>query len=180
MLGFIFGLNARLGRLHYFLVTIGVAVLMTVICFVMAGQIMRGAANGVPPSIDSIKGSAIVLGIVFMLITLTIQSMRVRDIGWDPVCVIPGWIAILIVDMMLARKFPGLSLGPAHHATAVSAIVNLVFFLSLMFWPSGDDESSLPPTDAPRRQDPAPRGGTNSVAAERLARVSGRLDRQTL
>ena len=180
MLGFIFGLNARLGRLHYFLITIGVAVLMTGICFVIAQQAWQSAANGVPPSIDSIKGPAIVVGIMFVVITLTLQSMRIRDIGWDPVCVIPGWIAILIIDMMVAKKFPGVSLGSEHHGTAVSAIVNLALLLALLFWPSATYESSPPALREPRRPDPAPRGGTNSVAAERLARVSGGFGRRAV
>jgi uncharacterized membrane protein YhaH (DUF805 family) len=178
MLGFMFGLNARLGRLHYFLVTIGVAFLMTGICFVLARQTWQSAANGAPLSIDSLKGPAIVIGIIFMLITLTLQSMRIRDIGWDPVCVIPGWIAILIIDMMIARKFPAWSLGDEHHSTAISAIVNLVLFLAMLFWPSASYESSPPALDEPRRPDPAPRRGLNSVAAERLARASGGFGRR--
>jgi hypothetical protein len=36
MLGFLFGFNARLGRLHYFLSTIGLAVVMTAVCFAIA------------------------------------------------------------------------------------------------------------------------------------------------
>jgi uncharacterized membrane protein YhaH (DUF805 family) len=178
MLGFIFGLNARLGRLHYFLITIGVAVLMTGICFVIARQIFQGAANGVPPSIDSFKGPALVVGIVFMAITLTLQSMRIRDIGWDPVCVIPGWVAILIIDMMVAKKFPGLSLGAEHHSTAVSALVNLGLMLALLFWPSADEDSSTPTLGEPRRPVPAARGAANSVAAERIARASGEFGRR--
>jgi uncharacterized membrane protein YhaH (DUF805 family) len=178
MLGFIFGLNARLGRLQYFLITIAVAVLMTAICFVIARQAWQNTANGVPLSIDSIKGPALVVGIMFMLITLTLQSMRIRDIGWDPVCVIPGWIAILIIDMMIARKFPGLSLGSEHHGTAVSAIVNLGLMLALLFWPSADYDSSPPVSGEPRRPDPAPPRRTNSIVAERIARVSGEFGRR--
>ncbi|HEY0911552.1 MAG TPA: hypothetical protein VGD75_15110 [Bradyrhizobium sp.] len=180
VLGFIFGLNARLGRLHYFLATIGVAFLMTGMCFVMAQQAWQSAANGMPPSIDSLKGPAIVIGIIFMVITLTLQSMRIRDIGWDPVCVIPGWIAILIIDTMVAKKFPGLSLGSEHHSTAISAIVNLVLFLALLFWPSADYESLPPTLGEPRRPDPAPRSSINSVAAERLARASGEFGRRAV
>ena len=33
MLGFLFGFNARLRRLQFFLATIAVAILMTAICF---------------------------------------------------------------------------------------------------------------------------------------------------
>jgi uncharacterized membrane protein YhaH (DUF805 family) len=180
MLGFMFGLNARLGRLQYFLITIGVAVLMTGICFVIARQTFQGTANGVPPSIDSLKGPALVVGIIFMAITLTLQSMRIRDIGWDPVCVIPGWIAILMIDMAVARKFPGLSLGAEHHSTAVSALINLGLMLALLFWPSADNESSPPSLSEPRRPDPAPRGAANSVAAERIARASGEFGRRAV
>jgi uncharacterized membrane protein YhaH (DUF805 family) len=180
MLGFIFGLNARLGRLQYFLITIGVAVLMTGVCFLIARQTFQGASNGVPPSIDSLKGPALIVGIIFMAITLTLQSMRIRDIGWDPVCVIPGWVAILIIDMMVARKFPGLSLGAEHHSTVISALVNLGLMLALLFWPSADDESAPPALSEPRRPDPAPRSGMNSVAAERIARASGEFGRRAV
>ena len=180
MLGFIFGLNARLGRLHYFLITIGVAVLMTGICFAIALSAYHTTPHGEPLSLDAIKWPAIVLGIIFMLITLTLQSMRIRDIGWDPVCVIPGWIAILIIDMLVANKFPALALGREHQGTAVGALVNLALFLALLFWPSGDYENSPPPFSETRRPDPSPRGGTVSVAAERIARASGEFGRRSV
>ena len=104
-----------------FLITIRVADLLTGICFVVARQTFQGGANGVPLSIDLFKGPDIFKGIIFMMITLTLQSMRIRDIGW-------------------IRSASG----------------------------------------EPRRPDPAPRGGSNSGAAERLARVSGELGRRTL
>jgi hypothetical protein len=36
MLGFLFGFNARLGRMHFFLALIALAVVMTAICFAIA------------------------------------------------------------------------------------------------------------------------------------------------
>jgi uncharacterized membrane protein YhaH (DUF805 family) len=190
MLGFIFGLNARLGRLQYFLSIIGLAVVMTGICFLMARESFDAAANGIPLSIELIKRPAIIVGIIFLLITLTLQAMRFRDIGWDPVCVIPGWFAVLIVDMVVAKKFsglslgpefPGLSFGPDHHGTAVGALVNVALLLALFFWPSVHDEDSMPTLDEPRRSDPSPRSsGTASVAAERIARASGDFGRRAL
>jgi uncharacterized membrane protein YhaH (DUF805 family) len=179
MLGFIFGLNARLGRWHYFLSVIGLAVAMTGICFVIARQTFENTTHGIPFSIEAIKGPAIVLGMIFALISFTLQSMRFRDIGWDPVCVIPSWIAILIVDTVVAKKFPGLALGPGHHGTAVSALVNLLLFLALLFWPGADYEDSPPPLSEPRRPDPSARGGGKPlVASERIARASGEFGRR--
>ena len=178
MLGFIFGLNARLGRLHYFLATIVLAVVMTALCFLVVLSVLPTLPRGAQPTFEMMKWPVIGLGTLFGVISLTLQSMRIRDIGWDPVCVIPGWVAIVIIDMMLARKFPGLSLGAEHHSTAISALVNLGLMLALLFWPSADDESSPPALGEPRRPDPTPRSGTTSVAAERIARASGEFGRR--
>jgi uncharacterized membrane protein YhaH (DUF805 family) len=178
MLGFMFGLNARLGRMQYFLSILGLAVVMTGICYVLARDSFDATANGVPPSIEMIRGPAIIVGIIFLLITLTLQAMRFRDIGWDPVCMIPGWFVVLLVDMVVAKKFPGLSLGAEHHGTAVGALVNVALFLALLFWPSSHQEDAMPPLDEPRRADPARGSGTASVAAERIARASGDFGRR--
>ena len=180
MLGFIFGLNARLGRLQYFLSILGLAVVLTGICFLMARESFDAAANGFAPSIDLIKGPAVIVGIVFMLGTLTLQAMRFRDIGWDPVCMIPGWFVVLLIDMVVAKKFPGLSLGAGHHGTAVGALIYLGLLLALFFWPSAHDEEQMPTLNEPRRVDPARSNGTASVAAERLARASGELGRRAV
>jgi uncharacterized membrane protein YhaH (DUF805 family) len=178
MLGFIFGLNARLGRLRYFLSTLGLAVVLTGICYLMARESFDAAANGIAPSIELIRGPAVILGIVFLLVTLTLQAMRFRDMGWDPVCVIPGWFAVLLVDMVIAKKFPGLSLGAEHHGTAVGALVNVALLLALFFWPSAHEEDEMPTLDEPRRPDPARGSATASVAAERIARASGDFGRR--
>jgi hypothetical protein len=46
MLGFLFGFNARLGRMHYFPATIALAVVMTAICFAIAGSIFQHNPRG--------------------------------------------------------------------------------------------------------------------------------------
>ena len=171
MLGFLFGFNARLGRMHYFLATIGLAVLMTVICFVIAGHVYR---PGQPISPADLMGWPTLIAIVFFAaMSFTLQSMRIRDIGWDPVCVIPMWIAIVVVDKLVAGKIPAWSLGPGHSGTIVGLLFNAALFLALTFWPSGDYED--PTFDAtPRQPDTVSRSsGAASVAAVRLARGAG-------
>jgi uncharacterized membrane protein YhaH (DUF805 family) len=170
MLGFLFGFNARLGRLHYFLATIGLAVLMTAICFVIA---YTHHHSGARLSREDLMGWPTVMAMVFFgWMSFTLQSMRIRDIGWDPVCIIPLWIAILIVDKLVAGKIPAWSLGPEHHGTIVGALVNLLLFLAVTFWPSGDYEG---PTfgETPRNDAPSQRTGASSVAAGRIARAAG-------
>lgn len=181
MLGFIFGLNARLGRLHYFLSTIGLAIVMTGLCFLIALAAYRGNPHGTALSFEAVKWPVIAVGSLFIVISLTLQSMRFRDIGWDPVCVIPGWIAVLIIDFIIARKFPGLAIGPEHHGTAVGALVNLGLGLALLFWPGGDYDDQPTGFDEPRQPDRPPRGGeATSVLASRIARANGEFGRRTI
>jgi uncharacterized membrane protein YhaH (DUF805 family) len=179
MLGFLFGFNARLGRMHYFLATIALAIVMTAICFTIASYIFQNTPRGALRSESLMTWPTLVAIAFFAWMTFTLQSMRIRDIGWDPVCVIPAWIAILIIDKLIAGKIPAWSLGHDHNGTVVGGLVNLGLILALLFWPGGDYER--PFNDAYRSPDgPAPRtpSGTpsranaKSVAAERIARAS--------
>ena len=181
MLGFLFGFNARLGRLHFFLATIAVAAVMSGICFLIAGYVFQRAARGTYVTSDLNTWPVIFAAVLFIWLTFTLQSMRFRDIGWDPVCVIPGWIALLLVDRLVAGKFPAISLGPEHHATMVGALVNFGLLLALTFWPGGAHQDSTPASREPfQRPDHPPRGrDAGSVTASRIARVaSGEFGRR--
>ena len=168
MLGFLFGFNARLGRLHFFLATIAVAVLMTAICFAIAGHAFQNASKGMTPSLSSWQ--VIAAAILFIWLSLTLQSMRIRDIGWDPVCVIPGWIAVAIIDGLVASKIPAIALG-GQHGTIVGALVNLALFLALLFWPSAEHDNSAPTSGEWFRTPDLPSRGP-AAAASRVARVA--------
>jgi uncharacterized membrane protein YhaH (DUF805 family) len=174
MLGFLFGFNARLRRLQYFFATIGLAVVMTAICYAIATYIFGTTPKAMLSPASLMYAWPVIAAMVFFgWATFTLQSMRVRDIGWDPVCVMPAWIAIVILDKVVAGKIPAWALDREHNGTVVGALTNLVLFLALMFWPSGDYEK--PFNDAYRTPDKpaAPRTAAPSVAADRIARVSG-------
>ena len=141
MLDYVFGLNARLGRLQFFFASIALAVVMTVICFAIVMNGLVAFPKGIQPEQTSwtLLGWPILFAAAFfMLATFTLQAMRIRDIGWDPVVVIGGWIAVMVIDVIVATKMPSLALGPGQHATAVSGLVNLAMTGILLFWP-GDD-----------------------------------------
>ena len=174
MLGFLFGFNARLGRLHYFLSTIALAVAMTVVIAVMVAVALQSGAKATDFSAGSLQWPVIMLALVFMWASFTLQSMRFRDIGWDPVCVIPGWIALMLVDMVVATKIPAWALTPEQHGTIVGAVVNFGLFMALLFWPSGDHGAPSSTSGEPSRfPDTPPRSrAAPSPAATRIARVS--------
>jgi len=171
MLGFLFGLNARIGRLHFFLSSIVLAIVMTVLIFGIVMSAYHGSRT--PLSVGEIKWPLIVIFVMFGLITFTLQSMRIRDIGWDPVCVIPGWFAFIIVDKVVATKFPAWSLGAEHHGTMVGALINFGLMLALTFWPSGEFNEQPPTFGAPsQRPDTPPRLGAGALTADRITRVA--------
>jgi uncharacterized membrane protein YhaH (DUF805 family) len=178
MLGFLFGLNARLGRLQFFLASIALAIVMTVICSFIAAYAFANIPSAMLRPEDLMTSwPAMAAAGFFMLATVTLQSMRVRDIGWDPVCVIPAWIALMIVDRVIATRFPALSVGHEHAGTVVGGLVNLGLMLALLFWPSADSDVAAGNSgNTPgRRYDPV----KSSVATERLARVSQGAPRPT-
>ena len=182
MLSFVFGLHARLGRLHYFLASIATGFVMAVLCFLLVLALPNNIPRGthLTPELlyEIMKWPIIGLGTLAFLISFTLQSMRIRDIGWDPVCVIPTWFALAALDAAVAHKFPGLSLGPKHYGTAVGGLLNLVMYLALLFWPSGDFDDSAPDVGW---TEPTPRASRATPAAvERIARVaSGEFGRRT-
>lgn len=173
MLGFLFGFNARLGRMHYCLGIIGLAVVSTAVSFAIAGYLFQSSRSGMLPFAGLMTGPMIAAGVVFAWVTFTLQSMRIRDIGWDPVCVIPTWIAILIVDKLVAVKVPAWSLGQEYHGTVVGGLLNLALMLTLLCWPSGEHESLPFPELRGRPDRPAQGADAASVTAERIARATG-------
>lgn len=181
MLGFLFGFNARLGRLHYFLATIGVAIVIASLCFAIAPIVYQNMPRGLPPSFERMPWPVIAVVAFSMLGTFSLQCMRIRDIGWDPVCVLPTWIAIIIIDRLVATKFPAWSLGPEHNGTIVGGLISLGMWLALTFWPSAEYIAKPPSLDAPPRQpEPPSRRGGETVAASRVARVaSGEFGRRS-
>jgi uncharacterized membrane protein YhaH (DUF805 family) len=168
MLGFLFGLNARIGRLQFFLATIALAIVMTVICFAIAMAVVGTGSPGMIRPEDLVTNWAIIAAMaLFGVATFTLQSMRIRDIGWDPVCVIPAWIALMIVDHLVAGRFPAWAIGQEHQGTMVGGLVNLGLMLALTFWPSADSEGAPSNPFQPR-----PAAAKPSPSSERLARVS--------
>jgi uncharacterized membrane protein YhaH (DUF805 family) len=175
MLGFIFGFNARLGRMHFFLGTLALSVVMTLICFAIAGYAFNTTPKGMHPSAEMLLTSwpVIAAGVLFAAASFLLQAMRFRDIGWDPVCIIPGWIAVAIIDRIIALKIPAVSIGHEHTGTAVGALVNIALLLALLFWPGGAYEAPTPTYGEPRQPDaPSYRAGAAPVSADRLARAT--------
>jgi uncharacterized membrane protein YhaH (DUF805 family) len=169
MLGFLFGFNARIGRLHFLFSTIVVTIMMVAIHIAAITYAFQTVPKGTVPSPTS--GPIFAAAILYAWLTVTLQSMRFRDIGWDPVSVLPAWIAVVIVDGLVATEFPAMSLGH-ERGTIFGALVNLSLILALLFCPSGAQDGPAPTPDEPvRTPDPPPhRPVADPPAAPRISR----------
>ncbi len=138
MLDFLFGFNARLKRLQYLLVCIALVVALFAISLALAASgsihVPRGSHFTWQMS-NWLVAAAVAL---FVLAVVSIQAMRVRDIGWDPVVVMAGWFTVGSVDAIVAAKMPDLALVQGQYGTMVGLIVDLAMTGILFFWPSSD------------------------------------------
>jgi uncharacterized membrane protein YhaH (DUF805 family) len=170
MLEMIFGFNARLGRLNYFLFSLAFGVVNVALAIPLVFYLRD---HGIRPTtvaqLWAAGWPAYAFVGFYMFGSFTLAAMRVRDIGWDPVIVIAGWIALDVMNHFLAERVAGL--------TILAGLVNLGLTLILLFWPSGDHVVSPPSFDdykprSPDREKPA------SVASQRFAKASGQFGRR--
>jgi uncharacterized membrane protein YhaH (DUF805 family) len=181
MLNYIFGFNTRMGRIAYFFCGFVVGCGYMMLVFGITGNapasgrtdvLLAQAANSMPLLI----GFYAVLVVAFML-----QSMRIRDIGWDPVCVMVGWIALVVIDRIVAGKFPEYALTYQHTGTVVGALVNLALTVVLLFWPGAGHVEEPPPLTRDTGDDGfLRRGSAPAAAGSRVARIAnGEFGRKT-
>jgi uncharacterized membrane protein YhaH (DUF805 family) len=173
MLGFLFGLNSRLGRLHFLLSMIGLGVIGALVVFALTGRVPQSGQVRGDIAFALNNGAVIIALIVLIVASLQLQCMRIRDIGWDPVCVMPGWFAMMIIDKLIATKFPALAIDYQHTGTAVGALANFALGLALLFWPTGDAGEAAPSSREPWEQsDTPPRGRSTPATTDRISRIS--------
>ncbi|MEY9268720.1 uncharacterized membrane protein YhaH (DUF805 family) [Bradyrhizobium elkanii] len=177
MLNYIFGFNARMGRLAFFFCTLVVGLGFVMLVYGVTGN---APASGRMDVLLAQASSSPVLVIAFygmLVICFMLQSMRVRDMGWDPVCVMAAWIALLVLDRAIAGRFPEYALTYQHTETVVGAAVNGAMNIVLLVWRSGGYFEEPPPLPSngsgdglfERRSTPA--AGGSRVGADRQRRI---------
>ena len=173
MLGFLFGLNSRLGRPHFFLSLIGLVLVTAVVLFILTGRVPHG---------DQLRGDiafalaqlpVVVALIIFAVAGLQLACMRIRDIGWDPMTVMTVWFAMLFVDKLIATKLPSLALTPEHYGTVIGAFASFALGIALLFWSTDDAEDPEQSAGEPWEQsDTSRRGRTAPATMDRISRIS--------
>jgi uncharacterized membrane protein YhaH (DUF805 family) len=135
MLGSAFSFRGRIGRLQYFM-----GVLATAAAFVLPIVAILGAlgvrdAASAGPALALIVLLLVVGAPVAIWVGLSLQARRIRDIGLNPLYVIPILFAIGLADQLVALAVPGLSVAGLHRQTPVGLLVSLATGAALLFWP---------------------------------------------
>ena len=142
MLSSLFGFKGRIGRLRYFTtcLVLGPALAAAFIALMLVTGFRAGA--GMTANLMSLGLAALVVVPAWLWTSLSLQTCRIRDIGWNPLFVILGWVGLEVLDRLAAMGDPALALGPLHQNTLFGVVVNLGFAGVLLFWP-GDDGKGL-------------------------------------
>lgn len=137
MIGNLFCFRGRIGRLKYFLwgfiflpAILFLAMLILPLIFVFGHHFDRSNTTALMLLIPPV--------VVFLWAQLSLQAARIRDIGWKPLVIVPAMLSLGVVDLIIAYFFPALALGTKHY-TVISAVVNAVYTIALLFTPSDDD-----------------------------------------
>ncbi|WGS21346.1 MULTISPECIES: hypothetical protein [unclassified Bradyrhizobium] len=174
MLGYLFGFNARISRVPFLLCIFALAAGLVLLAYGVTGTTPGSGRTDVLLVQAASSGPMQIAFFAALAITFMLQSMRVRDIGWDPVCVMVAWIALVVIDRLIASRYPEWAINPQFTGTLVGGLINAALMLALFVWPSGYSEASSPlPRDQGGTVDDFQRNNSApAAAANRIARIA--------
>jgi len=130
MLHNILGFGGRMGRLEYFMASLALGFFVMLLVFALMMGFMPDLRHGdrehMPPGL-----MILLLGVVmpiWLWFALAFQAKRYRDMGWNPLYVIPGSIAVVTILTLLSPFVHGLA--------GFGLLLNFGLTLCLWFWPS--------------------------------------------
>lgn len=143
MLGYLFLFHGRMGRLQYALWAWLFVPLIFILAFIVGGFVI---AFGVGLHYDDLKTAMFALaGLLFAVLTwmeLSLQAVRIRDIGWKAGAIIPIVIAVNFIDLGVAYAIPALADDTGLH-TIVPSVLWMLYAAVLLFTPT-DGQEILP------------------------------------
>lgn len=158
MLNIILGFGGRIGRLHYLLLSLLLGFVMTLLTLAIVFGMMPHytevggkVPDGMPAPV--LVATMLVVTPLFLWFSFALQTKRIRDIGWNPLLVIPAWIVVDIVAVLAGSP-------------TFSGCINLTMVAVLLFWPSREPDQWSPPSF-----------GSSEPVAERVAWAAPEVQR---
>ncbi len=139
MLAAIFSFRGRLNRIQYFLGSWGLGMALVVLAVILLVGAAAGRSPDRPETLAALGLTGlfclVVLGPIYFWVSFSLQARRFRDIGWEPVFVIPAWIGVDILDRLLTMAAPRIAVADGMGVSWIGLLVNAGLGLCLLFWP---------------------------------------------
>jgi uncharacterized membrane protein YhaH (DUF805 family) len=159
----VFSFRGRLNRIQYFLGSWALGTAIVVLLVVVVASVVGMAGGGALDRAALLKlGVTALLALLVIVplyfwVSFSLQARRFRDIGWEPVFVIPAWIGLDIVDRVAVMGAPQIAVIHGMGISWFGLLLNLGLGGCLLFWPGRQpfDVASVF-DDAPPPGQPAP------------------------
>jgi len=148
MLSAIFSFRGRLGRLQYF--GGSAALVGSVFVVVLVAVLSVGSLENLKEHPQSAAAPLILFLLAlpaWIWVSLSLQARRIRDIGFDPLIVIPAFFVLTMLVQGLGAAVPSLRI--------VGSLISLAYDGCLLFWP-GDGGAGLMTSEPSRTVRPTP------------------------
>jgi uncharacterized membrane protein YhaH (DUF805 family) len=140
MLGYLFLFYGRMGRLQYALWAWIFVPLIFSLVIVVEGFILAFGFNLHADDLKTAMFALVALPIfLLMWMELSLQAVRIRDIGWRPSRVVPAIVVFSLVSSAVAWAVPALG-GDTGLITIAASVINLLCTLVLLFTPTDGQE----------------------------------------
>ncbi len=149
MLAAVFSFRGSINRLQYFGGLVGlflsfvVAALAAVLCLGDLSTLEQEPTRVLP-----VVMIALIALPVWIWVSLSLQARRIRDIGLNPLFVIPAYMLFEALDQAIGTSMaaaPVASLTSVAsmmpHHTLLEPVVDLAYSLALLFWPGRAQEA---------------------------------------
>jgi len=154
MLAAVFSFRGSINRLQYFGGLVGlflsfvVAALAAVLCLGDLSTLEQEPTRVLP-----VVMIALIALPVWIWVSLSLQARRIRDIGLNPLFVIPAYMLFEALDQAIGTSMaaaPVASLTSVAsmmpHHTLLEPVVDLAYSLALLFWPGRAQGGAQAPT----------------------------------
>jgi|HubBroStandDraft_6_1064221.scaffolds.fasta_scaffold552928_2 uncharacterized membrane protein YhaH (DUF805 family) len=180
MLAAVFSFRGRLNRLQYFGGLVGLFVSFVVAA--LAAVLSLGDLTALqqdPTRVLPVILIAVIALPVWIWISLSLQARRIRDIGLNPLFVIPAYMLFEVLDQAVGTSMAaGASVASTAslasvaammpHHTLLEPVVDLAYSLGLLFWPGRTQDSAQGPANwADKVKLPDPPAPTRTPAQAR-------------
>jgi uncharacterized membrane protein YhaH (DUF805 family) len=177
MLAAIFSFRGRINRLQYLGGLVGLLasfIVVAIVAVLSIGDLASLEQN--PTRVLPVILILLVALPMWIAVSLSLQARRIRDIGLNPLFVIPAYMLFEVLDQAIGTSMAGgataasltsvASMMPHH--TLLEPVVDLAYSLGLLFWPGRAQDSGQTPANwADKVKLPDPPAPTRAPAQAR-------------